>query len=55
MELSFQKENIKDCCKVTKNLTEHKERDDITIWKCNVCGCRHFVIRPKSLKLFTRR
>jgi hypothetical protein len=33
----------KDCCKPENgNLFLFEERKDLTIMKCNVCGCRHF-------------
>ncbi len=34
--------SVKDCCKKEENLIEKKEREDLIIKTCKVCGCRHF-------------
>ena len=33
---------VKPCCKNPVNLIEHRERPDLVVKKCIVCGCRHF-------------
>lgn len=33
----------KECCQKTENLElQPSERKDLVVYKCKVCGCRHF-------------
>jgi hypothetical protein len=44
----------KDCCKIPENLeSQPTERQDFSVMKCRVCGCRHFelTVDPIVLKL----
>lgn len=33
----------KECCKVVENLEKQDTgKPELEMWKCKVCGCRHF-------------
>lgn len=33
----------KECCQKEENLElQPKDKADLIIWKCKICGCRHF-------------
>lgn len=46
---------VKDCCKNSENLyrreNDPEEGPGETIWRCKVCGCRHFELKVDPLKL----
>ena len=54
MKASFQRGDVKECCKQDENLTKSKERPDLTIYTCEVCHCKHYVLHAEVGTLFTK-
>jgi len=50
--------SVKTCCKDAGNLYRRKndpeERKDLAIYRCRVCGCRHFRLTADPGKLGLR-
>jgi hypothetical protein len=42
---------VNDCCKQPHNLIAKKERQDLVIRVCSVCGRRHFELTVDPIKL----
>lgn len=47
---AIQNSGAKDCCKKLENLIRHQIDFEKVMNVCQVCGCRHFYIRPELLK-----
>lgn len=46
--------SIKKCCQDKNNLALNEQHGDLIVHKCKVCGCRHFVLKVDTGKLFSK-
>lgn len=40
---------MKSCCKDHNNLELYKQNTERLIYKCKVCGCRHFHMKARGM------
>lgn len=46
---------VKECCNKKENLILQKaNKHDLTIYKCNICNCKHYKLKVDSGKLFAK-
>jgi hypothetical protein len=41
----------KECCKDKDNLYVYERDGDLVTYKCRVCGCRHFELTMRPIKM----